>query len=117
MAQRAAGPVASARICLARVSTPLPEPEPEPSKPSTPLIVSVRVCGRVCVSCTALRMQCRAMGVLTEPKGSAKLSRDEIEMQQHSWCHATALGSAVMAKGKKGAQGKKGGGPKKKGGR
>ena len=52
-----------------------------------------------CVSLAveSLRQHCRAFGLLAEPRGVAKLSRDEHERQLHSWCHATAFGAPKLA--------------------
>ena len=72
----------------------------------------------VSVACVALRMACRGFGILTEVKGGVKLTREEIELQMHSWCHATAFGSAATAKGRASTAKKKGAAAKgKRGGR
>jgi len=62
----------------------------------------------------ALRQHCKAFGLIHEPR-AAKLTRDDFELQLHSWCHANAFGA--KAKGKvKGVQ-KKAPLPRGKGGR
>ena len=68
----------------------------------------------VSLACVAFRMQCKGFGLITDPKGAPKLTRDDIDLHLHSWCHATAFGSAATAKGRS-TQKKKG--AKKKGGR
>jgi hypothetical protein len=62
----------------------------------------------------ALRMHCKAFGLMDGPP-TRKAPREDLELQLHSWCHAKAFGH--MAKG--GAKGKKKGPPSKhkKGGR
>ena len=69
----------------------------------------------VSLACVAFRMQCKGFGLITDPKGAPKLTRDDIELHLHSWCHATAFGSAATAKGR--STQKKKGSAKKKGGR
>ena len=62
----------------------------------------------VALAAVALRMHCRDFGLIAESnKSSAKLTRDDIELQLHSWCHATAFGAKkggqmLKAKKKKG---------------
>ena len=46
----------------------------------------------------ALKQHCRALGVLVDPKGAPRLTGADMEVETHSWCHATAFGTKVAAK-------------------
>jgi hypothetical protein len=67
---------------------------------------SVAVVG---LAVAGLREHCRAFGVLVEPKGALRLSREDAEVQLHSWCHAKAFGSISKAKAGKKPKKKRGG--------
>jgi len=51
------------------------------------------------LAAVCLKQHCRAFGVLIEPKGSTKLTREDIDLQLHSWCHATAFGVVLKKTG------------------
>ena len=52
-------------------------------------------CAAVSLAATAFRQHCRAFGVLTDALSDRRrLSRDETDLQLHSWCHMNAFGKA-----------------------